>query len=86
MIQVVAAVGTAIYTAAASYACLQVVKKIVGGDLRVPAAAEEGEGLDSYSHGEQCYTLSEGEVDGGQPVDVPLGNNITPAPEPAPAR
>jgi Amt family ammonium transporter len=82
VIQCVAAVGTAVYTAVASYVLLLLVKKIVGGDLRVPASAEQGEGLDQYCHGEQCYTLSHGELEGGQPVDVPGWNTAVTAPEP----
>ena len=84
-IQCAAAVGTALYTAAASYACLMATKAIVGGDLRVPEGAEQGEGLDMWCHGEACYTLSEGEIGGGQPAPE-LANNVTPpAPSPAPA-
>ena len=60
-------------------------KAIVGGDLRVPEGAEQGEGLDMWCHGEACYTLSEGEIGGGQPAPE-LANNVTPpAPSPAPA-
>ena len=65
VIQIVAAVATAAYTAVASYACLMATKAIVGGDLRVPEGAEQGEGLDMWCHGEACYTLSEGETVGG---------------------
>jgi ammonia channel protein AmtB len=82
-IQCAAAVGTAAYTAVASYACLMATKAIVGGDLRVPEGAEQGEGLDMWCHGEACYTLSEGEIGGGQPAPE-LANNVTP-PAPAPA-
>ena len=71
--------------AVASYACLMATKAIVGGDLRVPEGAEQGEGLDMWCHGEACYTLSEGEIGGGQPAPE-LANNVTPpAPAPAPA-
>ena len=84
-IQCAAAVGTALYTAVASYACLMATKAIVGGDLRVPEAAEQGEGLDMWCHGEACYTLSEGEVGGGQPAPDALTNVTPPAPAPAPA-
>ena len=77
--------GTALYTAAASYACLMATKEIVGGDLRVPEVAEQGEGLDMWCHGEACYTLSEGEVGGGQPAPDALTNVTPPAPAPAPA-
>jgi len=86
LIQCTAAVGTALYTAVASYACLMVVKQIVGGDLRVPEGAEQGEGLDRWCHGEACYTLSEGETGGGQPVPVndvaslPVVTEVQPAP------
>ena len=41
---------------------------LTGGDLRVPEGAEQGEGLDMWCHGEACYSLSEGEIGGGQPV------------------
>ena len=37
-----------------------------------------------WCHGEACYTLSEGEVGGGQPVPAAFTNNVTP-PTPAPA-
>ena len=52
--QVVAAVATAVYTAAASWACLKVTDVITGG-IRVPDQAEEM-GLDVYSHGETAYS------------------------------
>ena len=68
MIQCAAALGTAAYTAVASYVCLMITKAITGGDLRVPEGAEQGEGLDMWCHGEACYTLSEGETVGGQPA------------------
>ena len=68
IIQCTAAVATAVYTAVASYACLMLTKAITGGSLRVPEGAEQGEGLDMWCHGEACYSLSEGESAGGQPV------------------
>ena len=54
IVQVIAAVSTAVYTAGASWACLKLTDKITGG-IRVPAEAEEL-GLDVYSHGETAYT------------------------------
>ena len=69
-IQCAAALGTAAYTAIASYVCLMITKAITGGDLRVPEGAEQGEGLDKWCHGESCYTLSEGEEAGGQPASA----------------
>ena len=68
IIQCTAAIATAAYTAVASYACLMITKAITGGSLRVPDGAEQGEGLDMWCHGEACYSLSEGESAGGQPV------------------
>jgi ammonia channel protein AmtB len=68
IIQCTAAFATAAYTAVASYACLMLTKAITGGSLRVPEGAEQGEGLDMWCHGEACYSLSEGESAGGQPV------------------
>ena len=56
IVQVYAAVATAVYTAVASYACLLVTEKITNG-LRVPAEAEESMlGLDDYSHKESAYS------------------------------
>ena len=68
IIQCTAAFATAAYSAVASYVCLMIAKAITGGSLRVPEGAEQGEGLDMWCHGEACYSLSEGEIGGGQPV------------------
>mmetsp|Transcript_3405 Transcript_3405/g.15738 ORF Transcript_3405/g.15738 Transcript_3405/m.15738 type:complete len:919 (-) Transcript_3405:904-3660(-) len=68
IIQCTAAIATAAYSAVASYICLMITKAITGGSLRVPEGAEQGEGLDMWCHGEACYSLSEGEIGGGQPV------------------
>jgi len=54
VVQVVAAVATAVYTAAASWACLKATDVITGG-IRVPDEAEQL-GLDVYSHGETAYS------------------------------
>lgn len=56
IVQVYAAVATAVYTAVASYACLLVTEKITDG-LRVPPEAEASMlGLDEYSHKESAYS------------------------------
>lgn len=69
LIQCGAALGTAAYTAVASWFCLKIVRMICGG-LRVPDEVEGGEGLDTWCHGESCYTLEEdgGAVDGQPPT------------------
>ena len=54
IVQVIAAVSTAVYTAGATWACLKITDKITNG-IRVPDEAEE-QGLDVYSHGETAYT------------------------------
>ena len=54
IVQVLAAVSTAVYTAGATWACLKITDKITNG-IRVPEEAEE-QGLDVYSHGETAYT------------------------------
>jgi len=50
MIQCTAAVGSALYTAVASYLCLKITAAITGG-LRAPEEGEE-KGMDLYSHDE----------------------------------
>lgn len=56
IVQVYAAVATAVYTAIASYLCLLATEKLVGG-LRVPPEAESSMlGLDEYSHKEKAYS------------------------------
>ena len=54
IVQVIAAVSTAVYTAGATWTCLKITDKITNG-IRVPDEAEE-QGLDVYSHGETAYT------------------------------